>query len=164
MAIIKPIVILTICIFTALLAYAFAANNYGMGSFLICAMGIFWIVTCHYKWSALLTLVFYVAIITTAVGIYLGIAPLLMIISAIAALTTWELDHYRRYLLSVDRLVAEATLIRRYAFRLAFLVAIGLIISIIALSIHLTLSLFPIMLLVGALIFGIYQITKLTSS
>jgi len=91
-----------------------------------------------------------VCTVAAAVGAWLDLRPLYLVISLIAALSAWDLDHFWRELRHSDHTERKRALTWRHLRRLWIVDGIGLLCSAVALQVRIELS-FGVAIVLGLL-------------
>jgi len=104
------------------------------------ALGALWLVGVVRGWDWMGAFSFVSLMSLAALGMWLRIAPMLMLVGAVAALIAWDLDGLGRRMRSARRVEGGATLVRAHLQRLAAVAGLGLLLGGIALGIHIRLS------------------------
>jgi hypothetical protein len=126
------------------LALGYARSGLWAWTSLIVALGGLWLLGQWrgWGWMASVGLVFFV--VAAAAGLWLNLATGWMLLGVVAALATWDLDHFVQRLRSVggDETPAEQwrELEQRHLRRLLIVDGLGLLLALVALEIKVKLS------------------------
>jgi hypothetical protein len=108
--------------------------------------------------SGLEGVLLYLFFIAGAVGLWVGIPGWFSLIAAVATLGAWDLDHFLQRLNAVERVEFESGLGREHLRRLGMVEGLGLLVGLLALTSHLTISFWWEALLLLLAIIGIRQL------
>lgn len=101
-------------------------------------------------------------LLASVVAIFMGVPGWLALLSAVAALGAWDLDHFLRRLNAVERVAFETGLGRAHLLRLALVEGIGLLAGLLALSVSLRLPFWWEVLLVVLAMIGLSRLIEFT--
>jgi hypothetical protein len=91
-------------------------------------------------WRGLASPLFLVLVVLAGLGIYQGATPLWMFLGTVAALITWDLDHFVAYLAQAEEIEAEAALQQAHLKRLQLTTILSLLLGGAALALQLNLN------------------------
>ncbi len=131
---------ITIAAALAMIA-AYALSALWVGSVIILALGLIWLVgqQRQVKWLVDLGLIAF--IVMAAFGVWRGVGAGWMLFSTVVALAAWDLAHFARRLGQVDQVVAEARLRQAHLWQLLMTLGLGFVLGGVALSIQLKMEL-----------------------
>ena len=127
-------------------AYAIGALWVPAGTILV--LGILWIAGCKRDWPLLGSLMLGLSTLAAAVGAWLGLRPVFLVVGLAAALSAWDLDHYWRELRNADVVERRRTLSWHHLRRVLIVDGISLLCAAVALRVRIELS-FAAALLLG---------------
>jgi hypothetical protein len=137
---------------STILAAAVLAMGYGLGGLwvgaLLClALGDLWLLAQRRAWNWSPSAMLAVLTGLAAIGIWLNANPDWMLVGAVAALCTWDLNHFTQRVGQVGRMEEAPELERHHLQRLLLVALLGLLLGAIALRIEITLGFGMAMLL-----------------
>jgi hypothetical protein len=133
-----------------MLAYAFGALWLPAAAILI--SGLLWIVGQRLGWRWVALPMVGLFVVVAAVGAWLDLSPVLLLVGLIAALSAWHLDGFARQLQRVDAVERERALQRRHLRRLLLVDGLGLLLAVPALTLQINLN-FGLALVLGLIAF-----------
>lgn len=95
-----------------------------------------------------------------AVGLWRNIRPIHALIAGAAALSAWDLYHFKAWLDRADHINASAALVKTHIRRLGFAMGLGVLVGSVGLGIRLQYGLGTIMLLGLVLVLGLSRIIR----
>jgi len=116
-------------------------------------IGICWILGSYKQWLLISNLGFISIYSYAAFALMNQAHPFWSIVACVAGTAAWDLDHFFRYLSTVNQIKSEHMIVRRHFFRLSILMGLSVVIAYVALQVDLKLSLFPVIVLVAILLF-----------
>ncbi len=129
-----------------ILAYALGALWLPAAAILI--FGLAWIVGQRLGWRWVAWLMVGSSVVAAAVGAWLDLSPVLLVVGLIAALSAWDLDGFARQLKRVDAVEQKQVLQRRHLRRLLLADGLGLLLAVLAVTVQVDLS-FGLALILG---------------
>ena len=151
---------LTIILATLSLALAYAWQAGWLGSGLVLAVGVLWLVAGQQTWAWLGTLLFVGLAGLAGFGAWLGLSPFFMLFGFISALAAWDLTTFRQQLQQSDVVEPETTLQRDHLRRLGLVTGLGLLLGTVALTIQFQLNLLWALLLGFLIIIGLSRVIR----
>lgn len=133
---------------TAALAGAFALGRYPAEALLAAAIGGIGLLSSQRRiappgaWTGrLIDLLFILSTAGAAWGIWRGLSPATMLLATVLALAAWDLAHFGQRLESAGRVEGRASLERGHLAQLAAASGAGLLLGLLALYLHVRLTL-----------------------
>jgi len=135
---------------TALIASIILASSafivaYGLGvlwlpTVAILVLGVAWILAPRAAWPWLPWVMMTLLVVIAAVGAWLALRPVPLVVGLVAAVSAWDLDLFVRQLRRVDRVERGDRLKRRHLRRLVAVDGVGLLMAILALTVEIQLT------------------------
>lgn len=142
---------------TGLLALGYGLSGQWTWSPLIVAVGLLWLLGQWRGWGWVASVGLVVCAGIAILGFWADLGVGWLWFGMVAALTTWDLDHFVRRMRSVHRVERAGDLERRHLQRLLIVNGLSLLITAVALGIEIKFS-FATALLLGALaVLGLSQ-------
>ncbi len=116
------------------------------------AFGMFWILSTARQWDFPSSLFLVVVFLLVIAGFFSETNKIWLVFSYMAGIIAWDLSCFQQTLLNCDRVIFKDFLIKRHLFQLFSLAGTGVIIMLLALQVEVTLTLFPIILLICVLL------------
>jgi len=139
----------------AALAIGYAVGGYINWAFVIILFGGLWYFAHLRGAQGLETLLFFGYALAAAVGFWVQLAPLAMLVAMVAALGAWDLDHFSQRVRLVERAELTSGLNRNHLRRLAIIEGLGLLAGLAALTSSLQIPFWTELLLVILAVYGI---------
>jgi hypothetical protein len=118
----------------------FAANRQWDLALAALGVGALWLVGEKQHWRGLASPAFLTLVALAGLGVYRGVAPLWMFLGTVAALISWDLDHFVTYLAQAEDIEAETTLQQAHFKRLQLTAILSLLLGGAALALQLNLT------------------------
>jgi hypothetical protein len=128
-----------------------------IGCFVI---GSLWLLSLWRRWMWIASPGLFAFVIAAGIGIWIGLSPILMACSVLGSLLAWDLDDFSRRLRGAAPDDDLRKLENKHLMRLASLGAIGLVLILAALVMHLRFSFGWVFLLTIAAVAGMMQLVK----
>jgi hypothetical protein len=148
---IKPLFYINIIIATISLVMGFTNKEYSPAALTIIVIGIFWglssFLSC--KWVNSLSLAGFIAI--AAIGTWLEVNLILLLVGVIGALIGWDLADFLFQEKLADRIDNEVRLVRVHFIRIAIITILGIGLSLLSRSIKMQIT-FAWALLLGMIL------------
>lgn len=125
---------------TLALAFGCAANGFWIGAIVAVLLGALWLAGWPRGWAWANPLALVGNVSTAALGVWLGGAPWALLLGVVATLAAWDLCHFAARLRRTPQIIGEAALITAHLRRLGVVIAAGLLLGILALTLRLGLS------------------------
>lgn len=107
-------------------SFGFLQAGIWQAGFAVGSMLFLWGLFSETRWGWIPALLFPLSVLFAAAGLFIGVAPLWSALSVVAALSSWDLEHFARRLAQADHIPSRDALVRRHIQRLLVLDAIGL--------------------------------------
>jgi hypothetical protein len=131
-------------------ASGYMLNGSWAGASASLALGAFWLAGLWRGWQGTDALGLLGLVAIAGAGVWLGLAPALMLAGVVAALAGWDLDRFAQRLRRAEHVVGEIELARAHLRRLLVVAGIGLGLGGVTLVLQMALS-FGWALLLGML-------------
>jgi len=143
------------------LGFIFGQGNLAAGVLGAVVLGITWIVSVGRQWRWFSFLGLFLVCTGAVFGIWVGLPPLGIIVSSLAALLAWDLDrfNYRLNLAAAEDDIA--TIERSYLGKLSIYTLVSLAITLSAVYIQIELTFFRSVFLVVVSIIGLLFLNRL---
>jgi hypothetical protein len=148
---------------TGVLAIGYASRDLWIWVFFIMAFGLLWLFgqKPKWNWTASFGLIFFVVAATR--GIFLELPAGWLLLSVVATLSAWDLDHFVRRLKQVERIKRAFDLERHHLKRLMIIAGLGLLLGGVPIVVNVKLK-FGWMLFLGmVLILSLSRLIDLLS-
>ena len=150
-------------IFSSLLAAGSLAAGYALAgqwpwAVVFTLLGLLGIVGQRRKWEMTSSILLFLFVVGDVNALSQGVAVPWLLISLVAALSAWDLDHFTRRLRKAEQIDKARVLERRHLRRLLIVDGLSLLVAAIALVLQVEIS-FGVALILGALaVMGISQV------
>ncbi|MGE5222419.1 MAG: hypothetical protein ACM3PY_08280 [Omnitrophica WOR_2 bacterium] len=145
---------------SAVLAFGFLSNQHQAAALLAAIPGVVWIVRQQLRWHFGSSLIFSLLTGLAVYAIWVGVYPIWALVSLIAGLTAWDLEHFMDRQRQAQRVDENEQLARQHLRRLAFLDGLSLILAGAVLLVHVHFSLGLALFLGLAAVLGISQLVR----
>lgn len=131
---------IAIALATLALWLAYSAAGRWAGAIIVAALGLWWWVGDRRGWSQANHTGFVGLVCAAALGLWLALPPLGMLVGMLLTLAAWDLQHFSMRLRTVQRVDAAKRLIRSHLQYLLLVLLCGAVTGVVALGItvHLT--------------------------
>lgn len=136
----KQVVIGSIALATLTLALGCAASACWGGAVAVVLLGALWLVGWQRGWAWTNSLALVGNVSVAALGIFMGSAPLMLLLGVVATLAAWDLFSFSMRLRRAPQIMGEAALIKAHLQRLGVVIGAGLILGGLALRARFGLS------------------------
>jgi hypothetical protein len=146
-----------------LIAVTALAIGYALGGRLAWAFGVVFVgglwYTAQFRGAqGIETIIFFAFALAAAAGFWIGLPPIAMLLTMVAALGAWDLDHFSQRLRLVERVVMDNGLDNNHLRRLLLIELLGLMAGLAGLTSDLRLTFWNQVLLVILAVFGISRL------
>lgn len=132
--------IVSIVLGSAALMVAYALGALWLPVFGILILGVLWVVGQRLRWTWMASVMVVLCGVAAAVGAWLELNAILLVVGLIGALSAWDLDHFTQRLRAVDSVGQERALKRRHLQRLLAADGLGLVAVVLAVNVQIKLS------------------------
>jgi hypothetical protein len=144
----------------AALAIGYALAGLLFVSMIIVLLGAMWFSAQQRKSTGLEGFLLTVFLLAGGFGFWVGVPAWMSLIATVATLGAWDLDHFLQRLSTVERVEFDTGLGREHIRRLAVVQGLGLLLGLLALTIHMKISFWWEALLVLLAVIGIRQLIR----
>ncbi len=125
-------------------------------------LGLGWILAFLFQRRIMLRWVIVFVYLLATMGLIGQVIPVWLFASCIIATITWDLDHFIRYIQSVERIESRDLLVRNHCLRLLSFMGLGSAFIVPGFYIDLKLNLYLVVLLVCIFLFCLKRMIKNT--
>jgi len=143
---------------TFLIVLSYAINQFWIASFLIAALGIFWMIGYLKGWKWQASVMFTLFLGASAIGLWLNLSQWLILLSMVGAISAWDLDHFTQRMRYAGLVVERPNLEKYHIKRLFAVIFFGLFLSVIALNVEVKLGFGTILLLGMVAVLSLNQV------
>jgi hypothetical protein len=136
----KRLVVGSIVLATLVLALGCAMGAFWGGAVIVMLLGALWLLGWRRGWTWTNTLALVGNVIMAALGVWLRIAPLVLLLGVVAALAAWDLFSFAARLRRTPQVIGEASLVRAHLRRLGMVLGAGLLLGALSLTVRFGLS------------------------
>ncbi|MBA3945948.1 MAG: hypothetical protein H0X37_15450 [Herpetosiphonaceae bacterium] len=146
---------IAIALATLALGLAYSAGGQWLGAVIVAVIGLLWWLGDRRQWSQAPTMGFVGFVCAAALGLWVALPPLGMLLGLLLTLAAWDLQHFGQRLRTVQRVDAANRLIRSHLQYLLVVLVVGAVAGVVALGLDIRLP-FGWRLLTGAIaLFGL---------
>jgi hypothetical protein len=156
----KPIALLCILFSTATLFWSYLQAGYWMAASGFAILGLVWLATQQRQLAWFSSWALFIKSAAAAVGIWLGLSPILMAFAVLNGLLAWDLTAFHQRLCFAAPTDDTLTIERRHLIWLGLAAIIGFLLSTTAGVLDIQLSFFLTLLLAIIAVLGIVRLVS----